>query len=191
MSVSLCYTALSPFCRKVRMAMEHKGLAFALVQVDNPKKLPAWNPRVEVPVLIDGETFVCNSSDILGYLDRRFPITRSIRLCRRAPMTTDRRRFGAGLLTTELRKGTGRGESFREGFILLILTTISIRAEPMNPNIESLSPTDIENAFVDAFVLPVMRDRAKFELSSPKKDAGFFRGCRPDHWTRLRYSSRK
>ena len=30
MSLTLCYTALSPFCRKVRMAMEHKGLEFAL-----------------------------------------------------------------------------------------------------------------------------------------------------------------
>ena len=30
MSVSLSYTALSPFCRKVRMAMEHKRLAFTL-----------------------------------------------------------------------------------------------------------------------------------------------------------------
>jgi len=73
MSLSLCYTALSPFCRKVRMAMECKGLAFTLVQVNDPKKLPAWNPRAEVPVLIDSETIVCNSPDILAYLDRRFP----------------------------------------------------------------------------------------------------------------------
>ena len=73
MSLSLCYTALSPFCRKVRMAMEYKSLAFALVQVNDPKKLPVWNPRAEVPVLIDGDAVVCNSSDILAYLDRRFP----------------------------------------------------------------------------------------------------------------------
>jgi glutathione S-transferase len=72
MSLRLCYTALSPFCRKVRMAMEYKGLDFSLVQTDDPKKLPAWNPRAEMPVLIDDETVVCNSPDILGYLDRRF-----------------------------------------------------------------------------------------------------------------------
>ena len=64
MSLSLCYTALSPFCRKVRMAVEHKGLAFTLVQVGDPKKLPAWNPRAEVPVLIDDETLICNSSEV-------------------------------------------------------------------------------------------------------------------------------
>lgn len=73
MSLSLCYTALSPFCRKVRMAMEHKGLAYTLIQTDDPKKLPAWNPRAELPVLIDGDTVVCNSPDILAYLDRCFP----------------------------------------------------------------------------------------------------------------------
>jgi glutathione S-transferase len=73
MSLQLCYTALSPFCRKVRMAMEYKGLAFAVVEVNNLSKLPAWNPRAEVPVLMDGETVVCNSPDILAYLDRRFP----------------------------------------------------------------------------------------------------------------------
>jgi glutathione S-transferase len=73
MSLSLCYTALSPFSRKVRMAMEYKGLAFALIQTDNLTKLPAWNPRAEVPLLIDDETIVCNSPDILAYLDRRFP----------------------------------------------------------------------------------------------------------------------
>lgn len=73
MTLSLCYTALSPFCRKVRMAMEYKSLPFALLASDDPKKLVAWNPRAEVPVLIDAETVVCNSPDILAYLDRRFP----------------------------------------------------------------------------------------------------------------------
>jgi glutathione S-transferase len=54
------------------MAMEHKGLAFTLVQTHDPKKMPAWNPRAEVPVLIDSDITVCNSPDILAYLDRRF-----------------------------------------------------------------------------------------------------------------------
>jgi glutathione S-transferase len=35
--------------------------------------VPAFNPRAEVPVLIDGDFVVCNSPDILGYLDRKFP----------------------------------------------------------------------------------------------------------------------
>lgn len=73
MSLSLCYTALSPFCRKVRMAMEYKGLAFELAPGDHVSEVAAFNPRAEVPVLIDGETVVCNSPDILAYLDRRFP----------------------------------------------------------------------------------------------------------------------
>jgi len=35
MSLTPCCTALSPFCRKVRMAMEHKGLEFALAAGDH------------------------------------------------------------------------------------------------------------------------------------------------------------
>lgn len=73
MSLSLCYSALSPFCRKVRMAMDYKQLAFALVETDQLENVSAWNPRAELPILIHGETVVCNSADILGYLDRCYP----------------------------------------------------------------------------------------------------------------------
>jgi glutathione S-transferase len=76
MSMVLCYSALSPFCRKVRMALEYKGLPFELSQGDNVTEIAAFNPRAEVPVLIDGETVVCNSADILGYLDRKSPARR-------------------------------------------------------------------------------------------------------------------
>jgi len=73
MTLKLGYTALSPFCRKVRMAMEYKGLAFEVISADNVAEQPAFNPRAEVPILVDGEIIVCNSPDILAYLDRKFP----------------------------------------------------------------------------------------------------------------------
>ena len=71
--MQLAYTALSPYCRKVRMAMEYKKLDFEIVTADHVNEVPAFNPRAEVPVLIDGDFVVCNSPDILGYLDRKFP----------------------------------------------------------------------------------------------------------------------
>jgi glutathione S-transferase len=71
MPMVLSYTALSPFCRKVRMALEFKGLPFELAPGDNVTEIAAFNPRAEVPVLIDGATVVCNSPDILAYLDRK------------------------------------------------------------------------------------------------------------------------
>ncbi len=74
MPLQLCYSPLSPFCRKVRMAMEHKGLSFSLVEVDRLDELPVWNPRAEVPILIDGDVQVFNSPDILAYLDRLSPV---------------------------------------------------------------------------------------------------------------------
>ena len=73
MALTLAYTALSPFCRKVRMAMEYKQLEFELAAADHVTEVPAFNPRAEVPVLIDENVVVCNSPDILAYLDRRFP----------------------------------------------------------------------------------------------------------------------
>jgi glutathione S-transferase len=66
-------TALSPFCRKVRMAMEYKGLAFEIVTADHVAEAPAFNPRAEVPLLVDGDVVVCNSPDSLAYLDRKHP----------------------------------------------------------------------------------------------------------------------
>lgn len=73
MTLQLCYSALSPFCRKVRMALDFKGLPCTLIEVDRLEDLPVCNPRAEVPVLIDGDTVVCNSPDILAYLDRLAP----------------------------------------------------------------------------------------------------------------------
>ena len=72
MDLQLAYSALSPFSRKVRMAMEHKEIAFRIVSADHVTEVPAFNPRAEIPVLIDGTIVVCNSPDILAYLDRKY-----------------------------------------------------------------------------------------------------------------------
>jgi glutathione S-transferase len=72
-SLILGHLALSPFCRKVRMAMEYKGIEFTIAPTDHVSEAPAFNPRAEVPILLDGAIVVCDSPDILAYLDRRFP----------------------------------------------------------------------------------------------------------------------
>ncbi|HWY25911.1 MAG TPA: glutathione S-transferase family protein [Nevskia sp.] len=68
--------AFSPFARKVRMVLEHKGLAFETL--DGLRKsthdaLAAVNGRVEVPALDHDGLVVVNSSDIVAYLDLAFP----------------------------------------------------------------------------------------------------------------------
>ena len=66
----------SPFARKVAMALDYKGLAYETVDGlthANRDRLLAVNPRAEVPVLVDGDIAVVNSSDILDYLDRKYP----------------------------------------------------------------------------------------------------------------------
>ena len=69
-------SAFSPFARKVRMVLEHKGLAFEAVDgllKANHDALCAVNGRVEVPALVDGDIIVVNSADIVAYLEHRYP----------------------------------------------------------------------------------------------------------------------
>jgi glutathione S-transferase len=79
--MKLFTTALSPFSAKVRAALYEKGLAFEPIElawkpsgfVAKPPELFAINPRGEVPVLIDGETALYDSTVILEYLEDRHP----------------------------------------------------------------------------------------------------------------------
>lgn len=71
--LQLCYSALSPYSRKIRMAMDHMGLTYEIFDSCDIKKYPAWNPRAEIPILQDGTVTVRNSSTILDYLHQRFP----------------------------------------------------------------------------------------------------------------------
>jgi glutathione S-transferase len=71
--MKLCYSAVSPFCRKVRMALDHKGLSYEIVQVDQLREMPLPSPRAEVPALEFGGQVVCNSPDILAFIDRIQP----------------------------------------------------------------------------------------------------------------------
>ena len=66
----------SPFARKVRMVLEHKGLDFEVLDgLDkrNHEALAAVNGRIEVPTLVDGAVTVINSADIVAYLDHQYP----------------------------------------------------------------------------------------------------------------------
>ncbi|HEU5133717.1 MAG TPA: glutathione S-transferase family protein [Steroidobacteraceae bacterium] len=74
--ITLYENAFSPFARKVRMALEHKGLQFEAIdglRTDNQAALAKVNPRREVPVLVDGDITIINSSHIVQYLDEAYP----------------------------------------------------------------------------------------------------------------------
>lgn len=70
------YTSwFSTFARKVALGLDLKGLAYTAVDAlrrDFQPELAKLNPRMEVPVLTDGEVTVVNSPDILQYLDQRY-----------------------------------------------------------------------------------------------------------------------
>jgi glutathione S-transferase len=73
--IKLYDSAFSPFARKVRMVLEHKGLSYEAVDgllKSNHQALKAVNGRLEVPTLMDGDVVVVNSADIVAYLDDRY-----------------------------------------------------------------------------------------------------------------------
>jgi len=74
--IKLYDNPFSPFARKVRMALEFKGLIYEAVDgllKSSHEALKAVNRRVEVPALIDDGIVVVNSADIVAYLEFRYP----------------------------------------------------------------------------------------------------------------------
>src|SRR5262245_38235298 len=81
--MQLYTAALSPYSGKVRAALYEKGLAFEVIELpwkptgflSKPAAMLAINPRAQVPVLVDGELGVYDSTVILEYLEDRHPKT--------------------------------------------------------------------------------------------------------------------
>lgn len=64
----------SPFCWRARMALAHKGLAVETVPWHFTEKDKLPTPNVgRVPVIVDGDTVVHDSSAIADYLETRYP----------------------------------------------------------------------------------------------------------------------
>jgi RNA polymerase-associated protein len=69
----------SPYAQKIKIALREKGVAFdveipdgmATGRTDGP--LVAANPRAEVPVLVDGQIRIFESTIILEYIEDRWP----------------------------------------------------------------------------------------------------------------------
>jgi glutathione S-transferase len=69
---------ISPYAQKVKLALLEKGLAFETRRIDltlEAESLRDVNPRLEVPVLLDGEVSVFDSTIILAYLEEQYPDT--------------------------------------------------------------------------------------------------------------------
>jgi glutathione S-transferase/RNA polymerase-associated protein len=79
--VTLLNVPISPFGTKVKMAMLEKGIAFETREPDleaaqtggDPELTSATSPRLEIPLLIDGDVVVFDSTIILEYVEERWP----------------------------------------------------------------------------------------------------------------------
>jgi glutathione S-transferase len=67
---------LSDYARKIRIALREKGLEFEVLDVTTPERvdeLYRLHPRGEVPLLLDGDLVVADSTLILLYLEDAYP----------------------------------------------------------------------------------------------------------------------
>jgi glutathione S-transferase len=74
---TLYHVWLSPFCRKIRIALAEKKLAFEMHTVnlrERPADFLALNPACEVPVLVEDDgAVVADSAAIAEYLEEKYP----------------------------------------------------------------------------------------------------------------------
>ncbi|MDC8802909.1 glutathione S-transferase N-terminal domain-containing protein [Halomonas pacifica] len=64
----------SPYCWRVKYALAHKGLDYQTRPwCYRDKEALAFSGQGAVPVLVDGETVISDSYEILRYLDRTYP----------------------------------------------------------------------------------------------------------------------
>ncbi len=77
--ITLYEHPLSPYAQKVKIALREKGEAFELRMPGGigaggaAGEFAEANPRAEVPVLIDGDVRIFDSTIILEYIEDRFP----------------------------------------------------------------------------------------------------------------------
>jgi glutathione S-transferase len=79
--MKLYYSPISVYSAKPRIAMFEKAIAHETRLVNwtpatgwiKPEELARLNPKLQIPVLVDGETVIYDSTIIVEYLDERFP----------------------------------------------------------------------------------------------------------------------
>lgn len=79
MGLTLYQLQECPYCMRVRIVLDEKGLDYDTIAVDlknKPPELFERNPRGKVPVLVDGDLILYESHIINEYLDERCPAPR-------------------------------------------------------------------------------------------------------------------
>ena len=172
---------VSPYVRKVLACMNLKGLAYEIDPITpfyGNDEFERLSPLRRIPVLIDGDFAISDSSVICAYLDEAYPghrlypadpqrlrpraLARGI--CRHPP----RRRLHLGLVLPEGRAAAGVGRTGRRGAD----RQVARRGYP--------SRARLSRARASGRRLPVRRDRRSPTSPSPASSGtGLMPGSRP------------
>lgn len=63
----------SPFCMKIHWALRYKHLPYEAITMADRAAVVTLNPRAKLPALTCGDTTVIDSSDIIRFLEERYP----------------------------------------------------------------------------------------------------------------------
>src|SRR2546429_7995075 len=74
--ITLYQFQFSHYCEKARWALDYKGLAYApknLLPGLHMKVAQKLAPMSSLPIIVDGESVVQDSTQIISFLDQRYP----------------------------------------------------------------------------------------------------------------------
>jgi len=157
--LKLYYGSGSPYAWRAQLALEHKALpyervvmSFANGDLKQPEHL-ARNPRGKIPVLVDGDFALYESSAILEYLDDAYP-------------AQGRRLF----------PGDAKQRAVQRRVIAEINDSLEKAADPLSTQALSVKPEAR-----DAAVISAARDATKVELALIERGltGDFFGGDQP------------
>lgn len=66
-------STISPPCWKAQLTLRYKGLDYEVIDVLFPNQIKKYNPRGRVPAIKVDNDLIVDSSDIITYLDEKFP----------------------------------------------------------------------------------------------------------------------
>jgi len=74
--IKLYQFSACPFCWKVRVLLNYKGIPFEAIEVHpRSKKELEFTDHKKVPVLVDGKTIVTESAKIMDYLSNKYDVS--------------------------------------------------------------------------------------------------------------------
>ena len=156
-SITLYGASFSPFVRKVRLALKHKGIDYRLVPVmpmgdDQPAEFKTNSPLGKIPLMNAGELWLPDSSVICAWLERAYPD--------RPLLSDDAGSAARALWYEEYADSHISGVVGLHLFVEIVLAPLIFKREPIQADIDTAVNVELpqifdylENELSDSYLL--------------------------------------